>query len=345
MLHLNKSEAQLLARVFFSRHKRESHFNRNTKRSLFLLVVPLFFIAACSTSRDSVKPEANPQLEQIWTLRFNDDGSLANREDLDKYCEAIAAKPQTVVVFMHGWHGNVSPRNPNIQMFQADLTKVRDRTYKESGRTLTGICLTWRARTWPGLAEYPMYYRTRDRADKIATGSGIAESLQKLSNAMRPHGRERLIVAGHSMGARILGRVIAYHPELLNRLNLVLLANTADDSNSFKRTVEQVNAHPYDLGRLPKLVWVTSGKDTTTSIIYPTFQRGMPPGHDKRFIDYEVIIKQPSPGHAAYSAHIKRISKLSKYYAHNIRVVDGLGGHGDIWSEAMIQIVDYYVLR
>jgi pimeloyl-ACP methyl ester carboxylesterase len=314
------------------------------KSPLFLLIIPVL-LAGCSTVDQRPLQTNGTTAEPIRALRFANDGSLIDREDLERYCEEISSSPQTVVIFMHGWHGSASANNQNIQSFQTDLAKVRERTYTKSGRKLTGICLTWNARMLPGVAEYPMYYFTRNRADRVAQGEGISLALKKLSNAMRRQGREHIIVAGHSMGGRILGRVVGNHPELLSDVDLILLVNSADNSSACVRTVDAVNAHPYLRGRLPKLLWVTSAKDAMTGPIYEFAERSQTPGHDKKLLSYDVKIEPPGAKYRAYGADVAKISDRTGKYAHNIRVVDGLGGHGDIWSEAMIQIVNYYVLR
>jgi pimeloyl-ACP methyl ester carboxylesterase len=254
----------------------------------YLLLLAVAFLWSCQTPTPS--STATERAEALPIIRINDDGSLANEKKVDGYCTEVAKAPQTVVVFIHGWHGSASPPDRNIRAFLDDLKMVRTRTYEKSGRKLTGIAVEWKARTWPSLLEYPGYYRTRARADKIAKGDGIARSLKKLAHSMRRRSGEHLIVAGHSMGARILGRVVRKNPELMKDMDLVLLANTADGAYSCSRTLDQVNAHPYRLGRLPKLVWVTSAHDIFTRIVYPIFDAELPPGHTRRLIDYDVKI-------------------------------------------------------
>ena len=310
------------------------------KKCLFLL--PLVFLWGCQTT---TPPSHGNVAETPPTIRIKDDGSIENKSDLKAYCTQVAETPQTVVVFIHGWHGTVSPPDRNVRAFMEDLEMVRCRTYKKAGRTLTGIAVEWKARTWPSLLEYPAYYFTRRRADKISRADGIAEALTNLANSMRKGTREHMIVAGHSMGARILGRVIRKHPELLKTVDLVLLANTADSVSSFRKTLDSVDQHPYRRRRLPKLVWVTSAHDIVTRIIYPPFNAGVPPGHDHGVITYDVELEQTYKQPPYYSAEIKKVSKHPNHYAHDIRITRGLRGHSDIWNEAMIQILNYYVLR
>lgn len=314
-------------------------FNGDVKRYLFLLFLPVVLIGGCATPREASNATVDPaQPERLFILSFDNNGNLTNRGDLEAIRKQIAAKPQTVVVFMHGWHGSAANNDNNVRKFKGALYKVRERTFKNSGRTLTGVYLTWNAHCLPGLAEYPMYFFTRHRADVISQGEGIATAIKTLANAMQHDGREHFIVAGHSFGGRILGRVAGNHPELLRDVDLWLLANAADDSDACLRTINAVNAHPYQRGRLPKLVWVTSAKDGMTGFVYEIAGLKKTIGHDRALQTYTVEINRD------YHAEIARVSRATGAYVHNILVKEGLGGHSDVWREPMIQIVDFYVL-
>ena len=297
----------------------------------------LWSCQSVSTSSPSVP------VEKPFVIYINDDGSLKNRSGLTAYCDKMKKTPQTVVVFIHGWHGTASPPDGNVQAFMNNLEKVRQRSFRPYGRTVTGIAVEWKARTLPGFLETPVYHVTRGRADKISRADGISDALLQLADAQKGT-REHFIVTGHSMGARILGRVIRKHPELLKTADLVLMANTADSSSSFRRTLDSVVHDPYPRGRLPKLVWVTSAHDIVTRIIYPPFNGGSAPGHDPRVVTYDVKLTKRSDEHHPYSAEVTKVSDQPNLYAHDIRITDGLGGHSDIWSEAMNQIVNYYVV-
>jgi pimeloyl-ACP methyl ester carboxylesterase len=240
---------------------------------------------------------------------------------------------------MHGWHGSASPDDNNVRHFQEALQKVRCRTYQKTGRKLTGIYLTWNAHCLPSIAEYPMYFFTRARADDVARGDGVATVIDRLSSARRHRGQEHFIVTGHSFGGRILGRVPGYHPQLLKNVDLWLLANAADDSEACLKTIRAIDEHPYQKGRLPKLVWVTSAKDGMTKFAYEV--AGLKPaiGHDRALQTYTVEINEN------YHAKIRHQSNATGAYVHSILVKEGLGGHSDVWREPMIQIVDFYALQ
>ena len=81
-----------------------------------------------------------------------------------------------------------------------------------------------------------MYFFTKARAGAVGEGDGIAEAIIALSKAARSHDREHFIVAGHSFGGRILGHVAGKHPEVLQNVDLWLLANAADDASDCVKT-------------------------------------------------------------------------------------------------------------
>ena len=306
---------------------------------LLLLCAPAL---AHATDRDSATQRAT---EPLPKLAFDKKGKLTNKEDLDRICRQLAMKPQTVVVFMHGWHGSAAPNDHSVVSFQNALAEVRRRSFQKSGRTLTGILLTWHAEYLPGLADYPMYYFSQGRANAVARGDGIVTAIARLSKAVDRGNREHFIVAGHSLGGRILGHVAGYHPELLRNVDLWLLANAADNAKVCQHTIDEVNNHPYRRGRLPKLVWVTSIQDWATGFAYRLANLSKAPGWEKKLRSHEVRIYKPTPTHPTYSADVDKVSDATGAYAHNLIVLKGLGNHGDVWSEPMIQVVDYYVLH
>lgn len=289
---------------------------------------------------------ANPQDIALYApLVFDSSGSLTNTSDLDKICAQIAASPQTVVVFMHGWHGTAAPNDNNMVKFREALEQVRDRTFRKSGRLLTGVYLTWPARILPSFLDYLAFWGNQARADRVASGEGIATVIKRLSTAFHPNGREHFIVSGHSFGGRIMGHVAGYHPELFNSVDLWLLANAADDASECRKTITAVSERPYRRGRLPKLVWVTSIHDFATGFAYRLADLRSTPGWDEKLQTYRVAIDNPTKDRPAYSADVEHVSDATGVYAHNLMVEKGLGGHGDVWSEPMIQVLDYYILH
>jgi hypothetical protein len=186
------------------------------------------------------------------------------------------------------------------------------------------------------ILEYPAYRLTQNRADRIAVGGGIADAIEKLSAAARRHSGERIVVAGHSYGARILGRVVGHRPEVLRNLDLMLLANSADDAEACRNTVEAVHRTPYQRGRLPKLVWVTSANDPITKTLYSVANFEDTPGHKQLYQSHIVRVREGR-------AIIEQGTGLRSRYAHNLLVAEGLAGHSDVWNEPMRGVVNYYL--
>jgi pimeloyl-ACP methyl ester carboxylesterase len=317
----------------------------NTYRFLIAFTIALLVSSCASPQNTSNATIAGAQSVTLNVLRFGNHGELTGNSDLEGLCERIRATPQTVVVFLHGWHGSASDNDNSVRQFKRALYEVRTRTYDKSGRTLTGVYLTWNAQHLPGLLEYPMYYFTQARADAVAKGDGIANAIEKLARAARAHRGEHFIVAGHSFGGRILGHVVGRRPDLLQNVDLWLLANAADNAAECAKTIEAVSAKPYRRGRLPKLVWVTSAHDPMTGFAFKMANLNNAPGWEKKLQTHEIAIEAPTREHPKYSADVTKVSKSSGKYAHNLIVTNGLKGHSDVWGEPMIQIVNYYVLH
>lgn len=124
-----------------------------------------------------------------------------------------------------------------------------------------------------------------------------------------------------------------------------LLANAADDADACRQTINAVNEQPYRGGRLPKLVWVTSIQDSATGFAYRIADLSETPGWDRTLQSHQISIYPRTPDHPYYSANVEKLSGVTGAYAHNLFVLKGLKGHGDVWSEPMIQVLDYYVLH
>jgi len=300
---------------------------------------------ACSSTSKNADATAPWQSVKLDVVRFDNTGKLTSDSDLEAVRQKIASSPQTVVVFMHGWHGSAADNDGSVQRFKQALYQVSERSYRKSGRRLTGVYLTWNAHHLPGFAEYPMYYFTQARADAVADGDGIATAIKTLAKAARTHPGEHFIVAGHSFGGRILGHVVGNHPELLQNVDLWLLANAADSAAECEKTIKAVDANPYRRGRLPKLVWVTSAHDPMTGFAFKIANLSDAPGWDKKLQSDSIRIEKPSPEHPRYSADVTHLSNATGKYVHNLIVTNGLKGHSDVWGEPMIQIVNYYLLH
>jgi pimeloyl-ACP methyl ester carboxylesterase len=306
-----------------------------------------FCLAVSSCTTVTHECANNQTTAPLPTLHFDDTGALVKGDEdtLKTICHDIAASPQTVVVFMHGWKGTDKPSDRNVRCFQAALKEVRDDSYSTGPRKLTGVYLTWKSRHLPGPLEYLAYNRTQVRADRIARGVGISDALEALSAATRRHRGEHIIVAGHSYGARILGGVVRHRPEVLRNVDLMLLANSADDAEACANTVRAVHRIPYQRGTLPKLVWVTSGHDSITKRLYYIGNWKETVGHKRRYQSHIVSWYELIELKGSYRAKIEPGSGVRSRYAHNLLIAEGLKGHSDVWNEPMRQVVNYYLFH
>jgi pimeloyl-ACP methyl ester carboxylesterase len=306
-------------------------------RTFLLLLSSFVFFPGCATRSSGPATKSDTHI-----IRFNNNGDVSNPEALEEAVKQIRSAPQTVVVYMHGWKGTSSSWDSNVQGFHRHLQVVRKRTFEPHGRQLTGVYFTWNARRLPSLAENLGYWGTRNRADEIANGSGVANALEALSQASANNGRENFLVAGHSMGGRIIGRVIGRHPALLRHIDLVLLINSADDSDSARKTINSVKGYGRSSGRIPQLVWVTSEADTATGKIFPIAENGkLAVGHDPSIQTHRFELTSSGPGQYPRGTFTPELSPPPVYFRNVIVRKDLIHNHSDIWAESMRAILNY----
>jgi pimeloyl-ACP methyl ester carboxylesterase len=315
------------------------------KRLLFLLLacVAVTVVVGCMTPRPQGYVIGDPP-DPLYVLSFDRNGNLENPDDLTTICNKLAAKPQTVIVFVHGWKGSASPNDSNVVKFKDALSKIRAESYKKTGRTLTGVYITYRTLYLKKGFEILTWYPTKWRANSIARGTGIFDAIDKLSREVRRDERDRFVIAGHSLGARILGRVVGFHPEVLRKVDLCILANTADGVHQYEKTLDAVTKSGSPPTGLPKLVWATSAKDRVTGVLYRVANHHPPPAFVENRLDYEVYFVGPD-AKDHYSTKINQVAQRPNRFGHNIIVAEGLGPHSDIWSEPMRELVNFYLFH
>jgi hypothetical protein len=125
-------------------------------RHLVLLTVPvLLLVGCCITPQHGYVIADRAEREPLYVLSFDCEGKLNHPDDLEIIREKIAASPQTVVVFMHGWKGTAKPSDHNVRNFQATLKTVRRDSYSSGNRKLTAVYLTWNSRHLPVFLNIP----------------------------------------------------------------------------------------------------------------------------------------------------------------------------------------------
>ncbi|HEY4069049.1 MAG TPA: hypothetical protein VGM74_19235 [Burkholderiaceae bacterium] len=167
----------------------------------------------------------------LKVVQADDYGSFWDRsvaESVLNDLEAQSKRTNTIiVVFIHGWHHNAKPDDPNLGRFKqvlAELHKVLDTPERarirqeltgDAAFELTGLYIGWRGRSLPGWFDYLTLWGRKTAAERVGDGA-VSEFIERLQGIyMRANGVEPgaapaprrftgLVTIGHSLGAEVL---------------------------------------------------------------------------------------------------------------------------------------------
>lgn len=290
-----------------------------------LAVIPLVLLTGCAANsiyRSDYSPclatAANPcqahslQLHStaaadefmLGFVEVDDQGQLRDRAQmqalLDKLYQLAINDSIIINVFVHGWHHNARPGDPNIESFKgalARLSKIEhdlSLTKHTATRKVVGVYVGWRGESIdvPGL-NYLTFWDRKNTAQEVGH-QGVTELLVRLEeianvkNALTPPIKSRLVVMGHSFGGAVVYSAISQ--VLADRfVNSRAGKSYAGDANGFGDLVVLLNpafealryAPAYDLAQaqcsyfdnqVPKLAILTSEADYATKYAFPAGQ-------------------------------------------------------------------------
>lgn len=208
-----------------------------------------------------------------------------------------------VIVFVHGWKNNASKYNEEHKNLYAFRTLLRGLAARERAlanavnrpaRPYVGIYMAWRGQILAGdlLATF---WNRRNAAGRIA-GPAFSEAVYRILEAGKEDSpRTRVIVVGHSFGARVLENsisdtfvsLVVPNPNLGNPTqvtnivspaDLVVYVNSANDSFHAKQMIELLKRSGVSVGRTPGapagplFLSVTSEGDLATKVAFPLGQ-------------------------------------------------------------------------
>ncbi|WP_446811601.1 esterase [Methylomonas sp. 2BW1-5-20] len=246
----------------------------------------------------------NPGAENEYTLGFveiDDQGQMRDRKQmqalLDTLYEKAGKESVLLTVFVHGWHHNARPGDPNIESFKNNLAKLsevenqRSKTLRRPARKIAGVYIGWRGES---IDVPPFNYMTfwdRKSTAQDVGYLGISELLIKLEeianvrNSMKPSIKSRLVVIGHSFGGAVV--FSATSQILASRFvdsqegkgstdtakgfgDLVVLLNPAFEALRYSPFYDLAQARcSYFPEQVPRLTILTSEADDATGILFP----------------------------------------------------------------------------
>ena len=242
--------------------------------------------------------------DQEYLLGFveiDDQGQLRNRKQmqalLDELYTMAANESLLINVFVHGWHHNAKPQDPNVESFKgslAQLSELENRLAAAQGkqpRKVVGVYVGWRGESIdvPYLNNITFWDR-KSTAQEVGH-LGMDELLLKLEeisnvkNTLDPPIKSRLVIVGHSFGgaavysatSQILASRFVDSREHKNVNDtakgfgdLVVLLNPAFEALRYAPLFDLAQARcSYFLEQRPRLVILTSKADTDTKYLFP----------------------------------------------------------------------------
>ncbi len=207
-----------------------------------------------------------------------------------------------VVVFVHGWKNNASPYNEshkNLYAFKnllGQLARQEKMTASTTGRpprAYIGIYIAWRGQVLAGDL-FATFWNRRDAASRIA-GPAFSEAIYRIIAASKQDSpATKVIVVGHSFGARILENSISDvfvslvlpNPASgstgignpVSPADLIVYVNSANDSFRAKEMIELLKRSSVGVLRTPGkpsgplFLSVTSEGDLATKMAFPIGQ-------------------------------------------------------------------------
>lgn len=257
----------------------------------------------------------------VGFIEFDKNGKAIDPTQADKVLELIKfkksaapAKKIITLVYVHGWKNNADQKPPganaqDVERFESALSELAYRSQlakpaSGSAVPVVGVYIGWPGKSLmgPGWFTFASFWDRRNTANHVGDGEALAETLNRvIDETNRDSSASRVMLVGHSFGARVLehtiasGRVKLFDEaqtgSVAPRVDLTLYVNSANDARlslstvnqlrSTRRTVRHPDYRPEDCTgatsvvkptcrEYPLLVAITSRGDLATKYLLPT---------------------------------------------------------------------------
>lgn len=278
-------------------------------------------VRACTDGMDEVQDDRIPGLCHVAIIEFDDQGEflypdLPGRPGhlgtaLDRLHDLSSPEQEAlVVVFVHGWKNDASPRNEegrNLASFKealhdltwAQLRRCAERDMQElCKRPVMGVYMAWHGETFrTPILRFLSYFPRRDAAEAVGR-VGFSHALHRIVNhakgtkasvvngkRKRGNSESIVVVVGHSLGAVILENTLLRSLTMETDdfredfpVDLAVSVNSANEAILTRQFVHALENAPPPVAEqkkvvLPLIVSVTSRGDWATRFLTPPSQR------------------------------------------------------------------------
>jgi hypothetical protein len=280
--------------------------------------------------RDWASLDCRTALYTVGFIELDEHGRALDADQGVKVRRLIEQRKKSVdggkvitVVYVHGWKNNASQARPgdkakDVEKFQTALTDLGLRSREIDPRAparvaptvpVIGVYIAWRGKSLmgPDWFTFLSYWGRRNTGNHVGAGPDLAPILNDIIDTTNAGDTgSRVLLIGHSFGARVLEHAVATRKVLLQapaaegssatltpRVDLLLYVNSANDARLSLRTVLDLKASPitvrhpdYDAveckdgtrpaaqcSPYPLAVAITSVGDLATKYLLPTANR------------------------------------------------------------------------
>ncbi|MDD5580573.1 MAG: esterase [Methylobacter sp.] len=242
-----------------------------------------------------------PDEYMLGFVEIDDQGQLRDRSQMKALINTLyqtAASDSVLInVFVHGWHHNARPGDPNIESFKGSLAKLSkvesnlSLTQKRPPRKIIGVYIGWRGEsiTIPVINGLTFWERKNTAQDGGYLGvTELLLSLEEIANvrnSVLPPIKSRLVVIGHSFGGAVVysatSQILAsrfvdskagkgYVDTAKGFGDLVVLLNPAFEAIRYAPFYDLAQERcSYFNEQVPRLVILTSEADYATKLAFP----------------------------------------------------------------------------
>jgi hypothetical protein len=273
------------------------------------------------------KPSLDCRREQykLAFIEFDQQGRAWDRQQgevalklLDAEKARVANGKVITVVYVHGWKNNASEAPPggkpkDVEKFRSALAELGFRSQQAAGSgppiPVVGVYMAWRGKSLmgPSWFNFLSVWGRRNSANRVGEHDPFPSSLTKVIDKVNEPADgidtgSRIVMVGHSFGARVLEHAIEMksvqlykpiegQPSVQPTVDLTLYVNSANDARLTMGRVQKLRAQPIVVRHpdyrpedcvapgaadtpkcrdYPLLVAITSRGDTATKYLLPT---------------------------------------------------------------------------
>ena len=208
-------------------------------------------------------------------IELNEDGSYVDPAQERKVLALIDAEKRRgpdgkiiTFLYVHGWKNNGHPAAPgekpqDVERFSTGLAELGFRARLAAGGgpavPIVGVYIGWRGKSLrgPSWFTFVSYWSRRNTANRVGGGSMLPAAINDvIEHTNAGSEKSRVILVGHSFGARVLEHAIEngvrlYDEERVRqgtivrpRVDLVLYVNSANDARLSMGRVQALQKNP-----------------------------------------------------------------------------------------------------